>query len=109
MKNRQLTPISDETLGANARRLVILIPGMGSDHKSWKVLVKRVQQETGYRPDEAQWMSFDHGIHVLSPGPIRPLLLRDPHQAGNLESLTLALRNLIDGQWAEHKLKTGKD
>ena len=109
MKNRQLTPISDETLGANARRLVILIPGMGSDHKSWKVLVKRLQQETGYRPDEAQWMSFDHGIHVLSPGPIRPLLLRDPHQAGNLESLTLALRNLIDGQWAEHKLKTGKD
>src|SRR5258706_4449811 len=104
MKKGRLIHITDETTGAAAHRLVILIPGMSSSYKEWTSLLERLQQEPGYTPTEAQWMSFEHGITPLSLGSLQPGFLQDPKQARNMETLARQLRNLIHEQWLEHKV-----
>ena len=71
-----------------SRRLIVLIPGFGSHSREWSSLLERLQQETGYRPAEADWMFFDHGVGFVS--------------LGRVEDLAHRLRNRIDGEWKEH-------
>ena len=108
MSCKSLVRINDVSAGNTAKRLVVLIPGMGSTYRDWKTLITRIQQDPGnpveqddapklsYGSGEAHWMSFEHGIKVTTLGQ------RDLAQPGNLETLSRQLRNLIHEQWVKY-------
>src|SRR6185503_5366180 len=84
---RELVYIGDKDIGAAATRLVVLIPGMSSSQRDWDSFIKRLQQEDGYGPAEAQWMSFEHGIRPWTLGAKRPEYVDTIDQPSNLENL----------------------
>jgi pimeloyl-ACP methyl ester carboxylesterase len=108
MSCRPLVRINDQSAGKTAKRLVVLIPGMGSTYRDWKTLITRIQQDPGnpveqddapklgYGSADAHWMSFEHGIKVTTLGQ------RHLAQPGNLETLARQLRNLIHEQWVKY-------
>jgi hypothetical protein len=99
--------------GKNAKRLVVLIPGMGSTYRDWKTLITRIQEDPGdpveqedapklsYGSGEAHWMTFEYGITVTTLG------RRDLAQSGNLETLSHQLRILIHEQWLKYGWAAG--
>jgi pimeloyl-ACP methyl ester carboxylesterase len=103
-KERELVYISDKAMGAAARRLVVLIPGMGSNKDAWASFIQRLQQEPGYGPTEAQWMSFEHGIRPWTLGEKRPEYVDTIDLPSNLEMLARQLRNQIHQHWLAHKM-----
>lgn len=102
MSNQPLQNFDPLDTGATARRLVILIPGMGPRKEAWMSLVRRLQQEAGYAPGDAHWMWVDHKIQPWTPGDIDPQRMRDPSQPGPLETLAQQLRNQIHNEWLRH-------
>jgi triacylglycerol esterase/lipase EstA (alpha/beta hydrolase family) len=102
MSDRRLIPLKESSVSETTRRLVILIPGMGSAIEPWASLVARLQKEPGYRPEESHWMWFNHQIQPWSPGDIGPWFRRNPKQPGSLETLARQLRNQVQEQWVKH-------
>jgi pimeloyl-ACP methyl ester carboxylesterase len=82
-------PLSTAATDVVSRRLVVLIPGLGSHSRKWVSLREKLEQEAGYRPAEADWLLFDHGIK--------------PWSLAQLDDLARRLRNRIDGEWKEHR------
>src|SRR5215208_5624096 len=81
-------PVSPESIRVVPRRLVVLVPGIGSHTSKWASLLERLTKEAGYRSTEADWLLFDHGIKFGT--------------LGRVEDLAHRLRNRIDGEWKEH-------
>ena len=50
-----------------ARKLVVVVPGMGQKTASWEPLIEELEK-TG-NVENAHWLRFDHGIGVLSRRP----------------------------------------
>lgn len=102
-KERELVYLSDKEQGAAARRLVVLVPGMGTSKDAWASLIQRVQQEPGYGAAETQWMSFEHGIRPWTLGEKRPEDVDTIDLPSNLEMLARQLRNQIHEHWLAHQ------
>jgi pimeloyl-ACP methyl ester carboxylesterase len=77
---------------------------MSSSQQDWDSFIKRLQQEDGYGPAEAQWMSFEHGIRPWTLGAKRPEYVDTIDQPSNLENLARQLCNQINQHWVEHKV-----
>jgi pimeloyl-ACP methyl ester carboxylesterase len=70
---------------ARPRRLVVLVPGFLADLGNWAPLKERLAKEEGYKPGEARWLDFAHGVRLLS--------------TMTLDAVAERLRGRIDAEW----------
>lgn len=50
------------------RKLVVIVPGITQTTATWESLISRLKKEPGFGSDEADWLPFNHGIHLYSLG-----------------------------------------